>query len=380
MTARTPSRGSLFVIDGDLTKLNCDAVLIPVDVWLNATSAWESVLGVVGRVLDASPPAGWGDDVRSFLYRAPNDGPQIWLGDIGKHNADDGWYAAGLVDFLERASALLDRTKVASCLPRLAVNVAGAGAGGSASDKGRLFTTMVPALTDAAQRLGVDVVLVCFGHKQYAAAQRVRKLHESHFEPRSDRERRLENAAQELAGFARRSDLVLFIGAGVSTGAGLQSWQGLLNELLDHADIPLADRTGLGKLDVRDQPHLIRKHFSSTEGYQSALQKLMKTGRYALAHGLLASLRTREAVTTNYDDLYERACRTDGRTCAVLPYEPVVTQDRWLLKLHGTVDRPEEIVLTRPAWSASRCNTGESTSTSARCASATKIGRGYRVE
>lgn len=75
-----------------------------------------------------------------------------------------------------------------------------------------------------------------------------------------------------------------------------------------------------------------------TSGTSSVFADLLRTGGYSLAHGLLASLHTREAVTTNYDSLYETATRTANRTCAVLPYEPVLDQHRWLLKLHGTVE------------------------------------------
>jgi len=68
---------------------------------------------------------------------------------------------------------------------------------------------------------------------------------------------------------------------------------------------------------------------------------------YSLADGLLASLPSREAVTTNYDNLFETAWSTGGRKVAVLPNQPARSNGRWLLKLHGCVIRPEKIVLTR---------------------------------
>ncbi|MEJ7705747.1 MAG: SIR2 family protein [Geodermatophilaceae bacterium] len=68
---------------------------------------------------------------------------------------------------------------------------------------------------------------------------------------------------------------------------------------------------------------------------------------YGLASALLAGLPTTKAVTLNYDTLYERASRDAGRELAVLPEETVRPGERWLLKLHGTVDRPSTIVLTR---------------------------------
>ncbi len=253
----------------------------------------------------------------------------------------------GLVDFIERASSAPPRIRDTPRL-RLAVNVAGSGAGGSAGDKGHLFDTIVPALESAAARLHVDVVLVCWGDQQYAAAQRVRGRGSAGLvTPADEREQSLETAAASLAQFARRSELVLFIGAGVSMGAGLSSWQGLLDALLSKVDVEVADVDRFRQLDVRDQGLLLRRHFSSPERYHAVFEDVLATGRYSLGHGLLSSLRTREAVTTNYDDLYELASRTANRTCAVLPYEPVLNQDRWLLKLHGSLERPDDMVLTR---------------------------------
>ena len=339
--------GHLFIIDGDLTKLHCDAILIPVDAALTCTSTWQDLLGANGRVRDATVPPGWADTVRSFSYRRQQSGPEIWLGDIGRHQPSDDWYAAGLVDFLERASTAMSPRSAAQRL-RLAVNVAGSGAGGSSGDKGHLFNTIVPALESTAERLGVDVILVCWGDRQFAAAQRVRSRRSSQSPATADvRSRWLEATAIALADHARRSELVLFIGAGVSMGAGLRSWQGLLDALLDQVDVPVADVERFRQLDVRDQAHLLRRHFSSPERYQTAFAELLQTGGYSLAHGLLASLHTREAVTTNYDNLYESAVRTANRTCAVLPYGPVLDHDRWLLKLHGTIERPDDLVLTR---------------------------------
>lgn len=112
---------------------------------------------------------------------------------------------------------------------RVAVNVAGSGFGGSSHDKGQLIDAIVPRLTDVARETGVDVVLVCWGRRQYAAAQRRRQRLDA--APWSDTPdaARLDRVARRLADHARRGELVLFLGAGVSMGAKLPSW----NELLD---------------------------------------------------------------------------------------------------------------------------------------------------
>ena len=64
---------------------------------------------------------------------------------------------------------------------------------------------------------------------------------------------------------------------------------------------------------------------------------------------MLASLGTTENVTTNYDELFELACDGPDSELAVLPYEPVERDrnHRWLLKLHGSLSQPADMVFTR---------------------------------
>jgi hypothetical protein len=62
---------------------------------------------------------------------------------------------------------------------------------------------------------------------------------------------------------------------------------------------------------------------------------------------LLAALPAREVVTTNYDQLFEAACKVIGQPLSVLPHAINPNARRWLLKMHGCVSRPQDIVLTR---------------------------------
>ncbi len=69
------------------------------------------------------------------------------------------------------------------------------------------------------------------------------------------------------------------------------------------------------------------------------------------AHRALASISPRTVITTNYDDLYESAWREAGKTLekVVRPEQlPRIPQDSpRLLKLHGDLEAPKEVVLTR---------------------------------
>ena len=337
--------GHLFVIDGDLTRLHCDAVLVPVDDHLKVEEPWERL--VTGDLADLEPPDGWGFTVRAFRYRTQPGLPDVWLGCIGASEKDGRWYAVGLVEFVRRASSTL--APPADRPLRVAVNLAGSGVGGSAHNKGQLARAIVPALQAVAEETGTDVVLVCFGEKPYAAVQRVRQQLDrpSPWAGESEAER-LDTLAHRLADSARAGELVLFIGAGVSIGAGLPSWDKLLDDLVRAADFEPHEAAAIKHLDVQDQAQLIRKRIGDSERYERTLLELLDVkDRYSLMHGLLASLGTIENVTTNYDRLFELAARTAGRECAVLPYEAARARHRWLLKLHGSVDRPGDIVLTR---------------------------------
>ncbi len=241
---------------------------------------------------------------------------------------------------------------------RLAINALGSGHGGMADDKGTIHEALIAAAMKVVSQ-GIDVVIVTHGATPYSAAQRARRrwlrangvADAEHWPCDGSRAADLDQAAADLVTHASSGDLVLFLGAGVSAGAGLPVWQSLLDTLWDgHEDaVDVVARRGL---DVRDQAMLLAKRLAyaspdSARSLSDELQARLGKDRYSLAHGLLASLGIRESVTTNFDCLYESAVRASAaQNVAVLPYEPVRPNQPWLLKLHGSVDR-EGIVLTR---------------------------------
>ena len=77
-----------------------------------------------------------------------------------------------------------------------------------------------------------------------------------------------------------------------------------------------------------------------------------RSGRRLATHWATAcspAFGSTENVTTNYDTLFETALGGPEK-CSVLPYAPVSRDKPWLLKLHGSVDRPDDIVLTRTEY------------------------------
>ena len=112
----------------------------------------------------------------------------------------------------------------------------------------------------------------------------------------------------------RDGECVLFIGSGLSSGAGLPSWSNLVRLLADKMHLAGQSEDLDYFLDVaqvyrqkpdrdeKDQlPQVVRQQFGGAKGTPT------------LAHYLLMSLGVRYVITTNYDSLLERtltACAT----------------------------------------------------------------------
>lgn len=273
------------------------------------------------------------------------------------------WYVDGVAAFLSRVhDDGIARKATRRARPLVALNLTGTGGGGAGDIAGHIVFDVIDTLFAAAQQYGFDVVLVTWTAAAFAAAQVRRQqvlaargitvaalLGEG--ESGS-----LTATVDRLARHAAGS-LVLFLGAGVSQAAGLPGWKKLLAKLAEAAEMSDADRNALPSLPYPDQAHIVRSRLQANQKeLRAEIKSLVTTDRYALAHGLLASMPAREVVTTNYDTLFEESSVAAGQPVAVLPYEPVVDQKRWLLKLLGCIKRSQtddhgqvmhDIVLTR---------------------------------
>jgi hypothetical protein len=191
------------------------------------------------------------------------------------------------------------------------------------------------------------VVLVLYTSEAYAATQQARAQLMGSDWPSLDAEQ-LE-VARDLAREARHDRLVLFMGAGTSVGAGLPSWKQLIGRLGDKAGMTSeAEQAELLALDPRDAGVVVDRRLRKQQrSLAGEIGGLVKRTRVSLTHQLLASLPVTEAATTNYDVLFEKAWDDAGRRHAVLPKESVRDAPRWLLKLHGSIDDPDRIVLSR---------------------------------
>ena len=341
--------GHLFVVRGDLRALACDAVLVP-------SGTWDGRTGHVGN-------ADWHElldehiDGSSFVTPAPTADQRVvrvvkgkgrrsvWVGHTGDDDRSPRWYGKAVGAFVrEAARPRLANRPLGDARPLLATPLVGIGAGGMRGHKGEVVLAIVRAIRKAQRRVDADVVVVCHDAHQYAAVQQARRRIcgddlWSELTAAQVRE------AGRLAAKARDGRLVLFVGAGASLGAGAPSWKDLLRDLADRAGIKHRWKE-LERLDARDAAAVFEQRLG-TDGLRREVVRLTDVPQVALTHQLLASLPVDEAVTTNYDTCLERAMAAAGRPAKVLPGEHLDEHRRWVLKLHGSVDRPQDIVLSR---------------------------------
>jgi hypothetical protein len=318
--------GHVFVVHGKIEQLTHDAAVIPVDRRLSFNLIWEPLLGRPWPTAPSTWPEGWGQ-VR---------GADQWLVEVG-----DGDYSRVLGRLSEAVEDIASRSIEPSggrSRPLVALPALGVGRGGHRHEQGRVLRLLMAQLGELAESTSLDLALVTPEPSVFAAAQFVRRG----MPPVSND---VERVAREIGARARRDELALFIGAGVSMAAGLPSWTELINRLA--IGVEETDSDAFGQLGATDQAELIQA--ADAAGFQRRVADIVrKAPRPALLHGLLAGLAVRNAVTTNYDRFYERAVEASGRAMeSVLPWASAVGSERWVLKLHGDVERPESIVLTR---------------------------------
>ncbi|OWK34433.1 SIR2 family protein [Fimbriiglobus ruber] len=348
--------GHVFIVRGDLRKLACDAWLIPTSRRGRPGSEW--FLPGYDGPRQGEPFAD--DGPRAQPLHAAHGRPQPWLGLIGSWGQPVSWYADGAAEFLNTAAAALATAGKPPLFGRerslLALPVVGTGRGGAAARAGEVVQELLPRLQafagrSFAGRREFDVALVCFDAATHAAAQAERARRADW---PTDLTGPLKAEADRLAGHALRGELALFLGAGVSMAAGLPSWSGLLDELAIRAGMSNDERTALGELrNALDQATVLERRLSHRgETLGRAVTGVLGPRRhYALVHALLAALPVREAITTNYDRLFEDVWSlSDPDGLSVLPGAMKADARRWLLKMHGCLSDPDKVVLTRSSY------------------------------
>lgn len=277
----------------------------------------------------------------------------------------------------------------------LALPVLGTGGGFAGDLSGHVVEQLLIVLTDFVQKSSeVDIALVCADEATYTHAQTIR--HKALQQQKSPKglscfhcfDVRQRQSAVELARLASGRQLALFLGAGISIGSGLPSWFGLLHIIEDYftptgapCERSLGEKTKWDPLVMADELDEWCKARADRQGQQVSLKKRVceyisnHANRPGLLLALLISIPCLSIVTQNYDQLIEKGCQSwnlaanlvwdeeasSKKRLSVIPYRPRRSQNsrHWLLKMHGCVTAPNEIVLTSQDYeeSSSRSKT-----------------------
>lgn len=360
--------GHLFIAHSTLETVGATAVVIPTDAGFSVNPRWKSAAGVPADVeWDMLRPAGWGPGSVARIHpsSAPPAGrPDAWIVDsIAPTPEAVGQLAAHVVSTIigQAGTALRAAARDNGLdLPLIALPMIGSGHGGHTDDRGRLADALVTHLSRAAATHGVDIVLVTASRSDHAVLQQLRRGRAEHSSSAALLGPDLLAKARTLGARIANKEVALFFGAGLSMGAGLPSWSGLLKQLLTDAGSDLT-WDEVRALPVLDQGEVIERELRDLADRDGRTLGERVTAvvrgdrRPGLGHVLLAGMQIPNAVTTNYDQLYERAVEAtggvdDSREIAVLPWQRAEPDGPWILKMHGDIDHPSSIVLTRGAF------------------------------
>ncbi len=335
--------GHVFVVRGDVQRLRCDARLVPAyeanppDVsWfhpdeseLHATPADESWMGGEERV-------------RSLGSSSSKLGPAVWVAKVGFDRFIQLSRAMeGVSEFLTRAAtALKGASRVSGrSQPLIALHVVATGKKNAALRKDDAIVALLNCVDACVAQHDVDVVIVASEEETYAALQVTRSMQRSGVSPTLDLP--LHALARELAVKAREGNLSVLVGAGLSVNAGLPNWRVLLSNVAQAVNLraPESDEDLVRFASWVEQS-------MGPRAFRTAIADQCRATRYALGHALLGSMPIREFVTLNYDALLEEAAKAAKAPLVVIPHGRISAGQRWLLKLHGSVDRCDDIVIT----------------------------------
>jgi len=342
-------KGHLFITPGDLTQLSAHAI---------AYSA-SNALGRDGNLYSAFAAnvpgfAEWYNQLR------PGQGQLREVGDAFWMPLKTGQMPRGVVAVVstggpattEDKAAIAVRAALTTAVRELrnthekqkhlliALPAFRLGKGGDRRQRLRSARAQISAARDfLAHNEGVDVAFIPYTISLYQIFLEARREVRDKLSSDPPRYSTLEQAL-----LAR--ECVLFVGAGLSSGAGLPDWNSLVQRLSGDLGIEWQDRH-----NYLDLAQWYRERFGS-ERLAAVIRDTYTTTAYpTLAHYLLMSLPVRHVITTNYDDLLERALIGLKRHPVKVLHQQDVARtgqdDVFVVKLHGDAAHPDEVILTR---------------------------------
>lgn len=157
----------------------------------------------------------------------------------------------------------------------------------------------------------------------------------------------------ELSNLLKKGDVTVFIGAGMSIGAGLPGWGALIRPLAQSVGYRLPTED---EFTTADLLLTAAQHYENQRGRQALIQHLRDTldttgVQPTSVHRLIAALPVKVIFTTNYDGFIEQALREASHRLNVIVSESELalwSEERaQVIKLCGDLNRPESIVFTK---------------------------------
>jgi O-acetyl-ADP-ribose deacetylase (regulator of RNase III) len=368
--------GHLFIACGDITDLYADAIAYSTSTDLDggghlhasfarAVPDFQAVLDDVRR-----EAAGQCEVGQAFWRRLAGPGREVRPRGLVVVAAAGGGRAGTNESERDRRSRLSVRNAVAAAAeglrrdfpdvkrPLVTLPAFRLGRGGDRRRMLRSARVQVEEARDALARHGdLDVAFVTYTEDVYRVFLQARR--ELLGPPRCPLEdpERVELVESRLVPALRQQRGVLFLGAGLSQGGGLDSWAPLTRRLADKLDYRLGDNFDL------DLSLQLAQWYADEFGRDrlTGLMRQLYGGlaeprgrpevRPTLSHYLLLALPLRLVVTTNYDCLIERALRGLRRDPRVVVEGSHVVQvgvgERpCVVKFHGDAESGRHIVLS----------------------------------
>lgn len=183
----------------------------------------------------------------------------------------------------------------------------------------------------------------------------------------------------EIVEQLRNKNIVFFVGAGLSLGSGLPSWEALIKFLCKKNNIPFDDdimkdphAPGKGKY-LQERAQLVEKTVASSHDIVKLINECFEEKKppcgYAIdMQRLLVTIAARTSgviFTTNYDDLLEQAAEREGIRKTVYAYHNLFSEDLdevlrsnrsknegslCIFKIHGTSVNGEKVILSDSSY------------------------------
>ncbi|NLU44541.1 MAG: hypothetical protein GXX11_06650 [Acholeplasmataceae bacterium] len=139
-----------------------------------------------------------------------------------------------------------------------------------------------------------------------------------------------------------------FLGAGMSSSAGYVDWKGLLKDVALELELDITKEDDLISL----AQYYVSYKQNKKPLVESIIENINKSKAPTELHKILASLPLDTYWTTNYDDLIEKAVKSNGKRIDVKRCDkdllyPVKGSDVIIYKMHGDITVSSDAVISK---------------------------------